>query len=101
MQPGSLIKLKKPLNTGVVLFLRAVHRDDLKNLPEVETIYTCKDIFPCECGEPRCTLEEQTTIICNGRDLGIHADFYVEVQPPQENVQSIVDGIIKQAPILV
>lgn len=74
----------------------------ITNLPifgQVYTIKTVGGICPC-CGGRLVTLEEIVVVqIPPGAimtEKGLYMDFYVEIDPPQENVQEIVNEVLSE-----
>lgn len=72
----------------------------LRNLPEHGQIYTAKAVgVHCKsCNRVEVELEEVQVFIPQFKH-SLLAEFYVEVAPPQENVQSMVDEIIIETPV--
>lgn len=99
MKPGSLVTLAKRYTLDDA---PPDVRSYIKNMPVFGEIYTVQSIqsaCDCECGYPHVILEEMETLVEEGKDVGFPMPMYVEVQPPQENVQSMLDSIIKHAPV--
>lgn len=102
MKPGSLVT-PRWMETEMWLQIRRripefVH-PYVKNLPVFGQIYTVKALHLCKCcGNITATLEELVVIPppSYGKEVGLYEDFYVEIDPPQENIQAIVDTITGQ-----
>ena len=71
----------------------------IQSLPEFGQIYTVKFAgLHCEkCNRVHIVVEElvviPATCVDSGVEYGLPADFYIEVDPPQENVQQVVEDI--------
>lgn len=72
----------------------------LRSLPDHGQIYTAKTVaVHCKsCNRIEVELEE-IQVFAPEFKHSLLAEFYVEVAPPQENVQSIVDKIIIETPV--
>lgn len=96
MKPGSLVTPRWPEEVMVVKIAELIGSWAIKaiiGLPEYGQLYTVasvSDVCPC-CNRCTCMLEEMRVFAFN---KGLYEDFYVEVDPPQENVQSIVEDIL-------
>lgn len=102
MQPGSLVTPRWPKDQMVAKIVQLIGLwalDSIVELPEygqLYTIATVSGVCPC-CNRCTCMLEEVKVFVFN---KGLYEEFYVEIAPPQENVQSMVDQIIEDTPIL-
>lgn len=105
MKPGSLVTPRWPES---MMWLQIKKRIPefvhpyVKNLPIVGQIYTVKALHFCKCcGNTTVTLEELVVIPppSYGKEVGLYDDFYVEVDPPQENTQELINKIIESTPV--
>lgn len=102
MQVGSLVKLKQPCNVEYILIL-VLHG---AMIPPDNEVFTVTEMNPWKCGN--CDKDHNNLVLAehktylneHGVDTGLPEDIYVEVQPPQENVQEMFDKIVEENPIL-
>lgn len=110
MKPGSLVTPRWPpeeIVCNIIHMWGSKIASNIVDLPDYGQIYTVSTVGPhCEaCGLIHCIISEVTIFpgSCteNGMELGLPPEYYVEVDPPQENVQSMIDKIIEQTPVQI
>lgn len=108
MKPGSLVTPRYPPEEIVCKLIHSWGREIARyiaDLPDYGQIYTVSIVGPhcIACVRVHCVVSEIVVFpasrVKDGIELGLPPDYYVEIDPPQENVQSIIDKIIEQTSV--
>jgi len=109
MKPGSLVTPVRPDEENLAFAALAGLLSFLVEMPKHGTIYTVARVEPVPTHPhlTQITVEEIPVVFLVRRPgyaephrVGVPPTFYVEVAPPQENVQSVVNKIIETTQVL-
>jgi len=103
MKPGSLVTPVRPDEENLAFAALAGLLSFLVEMPKHGSIYTVARVEPVPTHPhlTQITIEEIPEVFRVGaHKIGVPPTFYVEVAPPQENVQSVVNKIIETTQVL-
>lgn len=100
MQVGSKVVMIKPPHPLYIQW-QISQGSKIEQIPEKEKVYTVREMWKCKednCGLDHILLEEiRLGTFWDGTEMYFDAEDWREVQPPQQNVDELINGALRES----